>query len=247
MEEISYRKYLKNTPKRKSDNHKDHLRILCVADHVDPIVYSERIKNRFGDVDLVLGAGDLSLDYYEYIVSCLNKPLYFVFGNHNLRRYKKVLALRSSYSYLQMNPLGSIYIGDKIIYNKEKDLIIFGMGGCHNYNNGQNQYSELGMWWKLFRFWPKLMWNKLRYGRALDIFLTHSPPRKLNDKNDPTHKGFKVFRRFLKKYKPALMIHGHIHLYGCSKERRIKYHDTDIINCYDHIVIDFKEKEEAKD
>ena len=55
------------------------MKILCVADHVDPFVYSAGLKSRFRDVELVLSAGDLSLEYYDFIVSTLNKPLYFVF------------------------------------------------------------------------------------------------------------------------------------------------------------------------
>ncbi len=61
------------------------MKILCVADEIDPLVHSIRIRERFGDVDLVLSAGDLPMEYLSYIVSALNKPLLFVFGNHNLK------------------------------------------------------------------------------------------------------------------------------------------------------------------
>ena len=57
---------------------------LAAADHVDPRVYSQTVRERFPFVDCIFGAGDLDISYYEYIITCLNKPLYFVFGNHNL-------------------------------------------------------------------------------------------------------------------------------------------------------------------
>ena len=57
------------------------LRVLYISDKVDPLIYSNNIKKRFGDVDLILSAGDLELDYYGFIVSSLNKPLLFVFGS----------------------------------------------------------------------------------------------------------------------------------------------------------------------
>jgi predicted phosphodiesterase len=60
------------------------MKILCISDETDPLIYSKNIASRYGDVDLVLAAGDLPLKYYEFIISSLNKPLYFVFGNHNL-------------------------------------------------------------------------------------------------------------------------------------------------------------------
>ncbi len=62
------------------------MRLLCIADHVDPLIYSTGLKERYGKVDLVLSAGDLALAYYDFIVSCLNRPLFFVFGNHHLEQ-----------------------------------------------------------------------------------------------------------------------------------------------------------------
>ena len=78
------------------------MRLLCVADHVDPFIYSNGLKTRFGKVDLVLSAGDLALGYYDFIISTLNKPLLFVFGNHDLES-------RSSYGkrpdpFIQKDP-----------------------------------------------------------------------------------------------------------------------------------------------
>ena len=68
------------------------MRLLCIADHVDPLIYSTGLKERYGKVDLVLSAGDLTLGYYDFIISTLNRPLFFVFGNHHLehrRQYGK--------------------------------------------------------------------------------------------------------------------------------------------------------------
>lgn len=56
------------------------MKFLCVSDQIDPLIYSTGIKERFKDVDAVLCAGDLPLDYIDFIVSSLNKPTYFIFG-----------------------------------------------------------------------------------------------------------------------------------------------------------------------
>ncbi|MFW6208587.1 MAG: metallophosphoesterase, partial [Spirochaetota bacterium] len=48
-------------------------KILCISDHVDPLIYSNQLKERFKDIDLVLSAGDLDRPYYGFIVSTLNK------------------------------------------------------------------------------------------------------------------------------------------------------------------------------
>ena len=63
------------------------MKILCISDQIDPLVYSGSIKERFKDIDLVLCAGDLAMEYVDFIVTSLNKPTYFIFGNHNLKEF----------------------------------------------------------------------------------------------------------------------------------------------------------------
>lgn len=225
------------------------MKILIVADHKDPLVYSPNIKKRFSDVDLVLGAGDLPLDYYGFIVSSLNKPLYFVFGNHNLKRFKSFNKSESAVAGLSphdpmdniyKNSFGCTYVDNKVKRIKSKDLIIVGLGGSRRYNKGENQFSEFQMYMKMIRMWPRLYWNKLRYGRYLDILLTHASPRKIHDKEDPCHKGFKSFIWFMDRFKPQYLLHGHIHLYSLNDKRVSQYKDTTIINTYDHYLLDFE-------
>ncbi|HCO48411.1 MAG TPA: hypothetical protein DIT55_02830, partial [Spirochaetaceae bacterium] len=59
------------------------LKVLCVADEVDLLVYSSSIRERFGDIDLILSAGDLPGEYLGFIASMLNKPMISVAGNHD--------------------------------------------------------------------------------------------------------------------------------------------------------------------
>ena len=63
------------------------MKILCVSDFVDPLIYNPRVKEAFPDIDLILCAGDLPMDYIDFIVTVFNKPTYFIFGNHNLKEY----------------------------------------------------------------------------------------------------------------------------------------------------------------
>lgn len=221
------------------------MKILCVADHKDPLVYSVNVRERFKDIDFILGAGDLPLDYYEFIISSLNKPLYFVFGNHNLKRlplFKPREDSRGSYpSIFTPNKqlyFGSVYCGDKVIYLKKKNLILAGLGGSRKYNDGGNQFTEWEMMLKIFRMTPRLIFNRIFRGRYLDILLTHASPRALHDKPDRCHVGFKAFLWFMRRFKPRYLIHGHVHLYNLNAKRISRYLDTTVINAYDHIVID---------
>ncbi len=221
------------------------MKILCISDNRSPIVYSTGIKERFKDIDFVLGAGDLPMDYYGYIVSSLNKNLYFIFGNHNLKYYNQ---FNESHHFPyetitnKQPSFGSSHISDKVVRDKKTGLILAGMGGCSNYNKGKNQYTETQMYFKLFKLIPRLIWNRIFHGRYLDIFLTHTPPMGYNDRKDVCHRGFKAYLWFLKKFKPTYMIHGHIHLYDRNEKREVKYNKTRIINVYDYFVLDLKEK-----
>ena len=38
------------------------MKILCVSDQIDPLIYSVNIKERYRDVDLVISAGDLPME-----------------------------------------------------------------------------------------------------------------------------------------------------------------------------------------
>lgn len=222
------------------------MKILCISDNISPIIYSDKIKTRFPDVEMVLSAGDIDLEYYEFIISMLNKPLLFVFGNHNLKyfsNYKK--------EYFQdLNELnedtletlnnGGIYINGKV--KKIKGIIIAGLGGTKRYNKGLNQFTETGMFFYILRIIPKLLLNKIIYGRYLDILLTHAPPKGIHDKEDLCHKGFKIFLWFMKTFKPKFLIHGHIHIFDNNEKRVSNYLNTKVINAYEHMVIDTEEK-----
>ena len=219
------------------------MKILCVSDHKDPVVYSSQIKQRFKDIDLVLGAGDLDMEYYGFIVSSLNKPLLFVFGNHNLdkissfkRKYREEFS--DSLEYFT-HSYGSICVGGKV--TSINGIIVAGLGGTRKYNGGRNQFSEMQMFVRIAKLVPRLMWNKLFRGRYLDILLTHASPRGIGDQDDLCHRGFEVFLSFIKWFRPAFLIHGHVHLYDMNAQRRFQYLDTIVVNAYNHTIVEIEQ------
>lgn len=222
------------------------MKILCVSDQIDPLVYSPNIRERYKDCDLVISAGDLPMEYLDFIVSSLNKPLLFVFGNHNLeefRLYHRTGALTSTGTHLPLKPLppeachGTTYVGFKV--HREGNLLVAGVSGSIRYNAGLSQYTERQMLFRLLKMLPRLLVNKLKYGRFVDIFLTHAPPEGIHDKNDPCHRGFRCYLWFMRTFKPRFMVHGHIHLYDMQDVRVSRYFDTTVINAYSHHILDF--------
>lgn len=218
------------------------MKILCVSDQIDPLVYSSNIKERYKDIEMIISAGDLPMEYLEFIVSSLNKAVLFVFGNHNLNEFKNYHKTNTpaDMGMKTVTPLldshGATYIGFKTI--KEASMLIAGVSGSLKYNNGINQYTDSQMKRKLFALIPNLLMNKVRYGRFLDIFVTHASPAGIHDKSDPCHRGFKCFLWFMRAFKPRYLIHGHIHLYDLQDIRVSKYLDTTVINAYSHFILD---------
>lgn len=225
------------------------MKILCISDERDRLVYSGSIKSRFKEVALVLSAGDLDLDYYGFIVSSLNKPLLFVFGNHNLshieefrRNSADLFRLDTSFVPGDVQTHGATYIGSKVV--RVGGLIIGGLGGSMRYNDGQNQYTEFEMFLSILKIAPKLLFNRVFRGRYLDILLTHAAPRGIQDAPDRAHRGFKVFIWFMNIFKPKYLVHGHIHLYDINAQRVTTYRRTKVVNAFEHFVIETEERNE---
>jgi len=218
--------------------------ILCIADEVDALVYSQNVKERFGHVSLVLAAGDIKMKYLGFISSMLNKTIYFVFGNHDLKFYhhfrKDSEDTYSEYSQrdFERNYFGSTYVGDKVLRDRKTGLIIAGLGGSMRYSTGINQYSDYQMYRKVLKLIPKMLYYRVFYGRWVDILLTHAPPFGIHDQPDRCHTGFRAFLWFMRKFRPQFLLHGHVHLHDINSPRESAYHDTRIINVYSRYVLE---------
>lgn len=223
------------------------MKILCIADATDSLIYSPHARHLFEPCDLVLSAGDLPLRYYDYIMTIHGKDLLYVYGNHNLEQFSQTMG-RGGFDPLSelvntgkvsfMPRFGGELIDGKCTYDKERNLIIMGLGGSMLYNYGQSQYTEKQMSWRIRRLIPRLLLNKQRYGRYLDILVTHAPPFGIGDGEDLCHRGFECFLSFMETYKPKYLLHGHVHLFDENAPRITDYHDTRIINVYKRYILD---------
>lgn len=202
-----------------------------MSDEVSSEVYSETIEERFGDVELVLSCGDLPYYYLEYIVSALNVPLLYVHGNHD-----RPLLTESGEEIPA--PRGCIDLAGRIV--QVKGLLIGGLEGSPRYSPSAGyQYTESGMKAQVRRMVPRLWYNRLTKGRAIDILVTHAPPYGIHDAADPPHCGFKAFLKFMERYRPRYLIHGHTHP-TMTDPRPMRYGDTEVIHVYGYKVLDIE-------
>lgn len=205
------------------------MKILAVSDVEIGFIYSPMISQRFSDIDLVISCGDLPYYYLEYILSTLNVPLYYVRGNHASRVEFGSFGERT-------HPWGAVDLHRRVVED-DTGLLLAGMEGCLMYNQGRYQYTQHEMWLNVLLMTPRLMLNKIRFGRYLDVFISHAPPWKINDMDDLPHQGFKAYRWLLKVFKPAIHLHGHIHLYRQDIPRVTSIDESDVVNVYGYYVL----------
>jgi Icc-related predicted phosphoesterase len=74
--------------------------------------------------------------------------------------------------------------------------------------------------------------NRSRYGRYLDIFLTHAPPAGIHDAPDLPHQGIRAFRWLISTFQPSYHLHGHVHVYRPDSVIETRLGKTRVINSY---------------
>jgi Icc-related predicted phosphoesterase len=93
-----------------------------------------------------------------------------------------------------------------------KTFLIGGFGGSVRYRpDGTNQHSQTDAYFRAFRMLPRLLLNRSKYGRSLDILITHSPPYGIHDDDTQAHQGLKAINWLLRVAKPRYHFHGHTH------------------------------------
>ncbi len=139
----------------------------------------------------------------------------------------------------QRGVFGGEFVDGKVRYDKRNKLIIAGLGGSMRYNNGEHQFTDAQMFRRMVKMMPRLIYNRIVRGRYVDILLTHAPPLGLGDGIDLPHKGFSSFLLFMKWFKPAYLLHGHIHLVDFNANRIHPFKQTKVINIFrNHLLED---------
>ena len=195
------------------------MKIMAISDHESSLLWDYFDKSYLEGIDLILSCGDLKPQYLSFLATFTHAPILYVHGNHDER-------------YEEVPPDGCICIEDKIY--KFNGVRILGLGGSMRYKPGKHQYTQSQM-----RRRVRKLWLKLKFSRGFDILLAHSPAYQFNDGNDLPHRGFEAFRTLLDKYKPALFVHGHVHLnYGRNFPRVSDYNGTQVINAFEKYIFE---------
>lgn len=205
------------------------MKILAVSDEVVERLYGLCTNGHFRDIELVVGCGDLPYPYLENLLTFLNVPLMYVPGNHDP-------------TYNAENHLAHVEGGSNLDLKltRYKKFLIGGFGGCIQYRpDGTNQYTQAEAYLRAFQLFPRLILNRMNYGRALDILITHSPPFGIHDDDSHAHRGLKAINWLLRVAQPRYHFHGHTHF----QRRNLSASDTQhgitrIMNVFPYQIID---------
>lgn len=209
------------------------MRILAVSDRVLDNLYSNRVRQLCPKLDLIISCGDLPYYYLDFLTSALDVPLFYVNGNHDGGPQY------AADGKVWRDVRGGVDIHSKVV--SHKGLILAGLQGSMRYKaHAEYMYSESEMRMVTAQMVPRLLWNRQRFGRALDILVTHSPPFGIHDRPDLPHTGFKVFLSFLRLFKPRYHLHGHIHVYRQDEIVSTEFEGTKILNVYPYRLLDIE-------
>jgi Icc-related predicted phosphoesterase len=198
------------------------MRILAVSDVEDEAITAS-LPGRAGSIDLVLGCGDLTYDYLDFVATAVAAPLRAVHGNHDVPLEElDDPAIRVWWDSIDLHARVVSIDG----------VLIGGLQGSPRYNKGPFQADESDMWLAILRMLPGLVANRIRRGRFIDVLVTHAAPRGIHDLQDPAHRGFASLRTFLRWFRPRYHLHGHTHVYDSRTVTQTQFEHTTVVNAY---------------
>ncbi len=205
------------------------MRILAISDEPAPMLWGDRCREALNGVELILSAGDLPASYLSFLTCFTSAPVVYVHGNHDD-------------CYSENPPEGCLCADGKIVL--VKGVRILGLGGCVRYRpDAVNMYSERDMASRIAS-----MRRKVKAAGGVDIILTHAPVRGLGDEDHLSHRGFECFGPMLDRWRPAVMVHGHVHqAYTAFFQRQREYHGIPVINASTSFQFDLPETPDRKE
>ena len=205
------------------------MRILAISDEPSDQLWGSRCRDLLAGVDLILSAGDLPSSYLSFLTCFSSAPVVYVHGNHDDH-------------YAQKPPEGCLCADGKIL--QVRGVRILGLGGSFRYRpDAVNMYTEADMASRIAS-----LRRKLRATGGFDILLTHAPIRRLGDEDHPSHRGFECFGPLLERYRPAVMIHGHMHqAYSAFFQREREYQGIPVINASTSYAFDLPETPDRRE
>jgi Icc-related predicted phosphoesterase len=203
------------------------LRILALADEAEPALDSAETRAELMPVDLIIGCGDLPVDYLRFVTDIFNAPLAFVRGNHD------VGGAWETGEATEVHLPAPLPDGRPV---EEAGITLVGFSGVPWHGGSGLQVGESALWRRALGAWLRL---RLGPRRPPCLVVTHTAPRGINDGPDRVHRGSTAMRWLAARIAPPLWLHGHTTLVTRRLEaRRIDQNGTTFYNCAGAVLVE---------
>lgn len=156
-------------------------RALVIADRNPQIDIPAVIAQE--QAGLVITLGDLTREDILSLELVISIPKIGVYGNHDTGRYMPGLGIWDMHlKTWEYNGLRFGGFQGCVRYKPDPAAIMYTQEEAHG----------------LMRGFPEV-----------DVFISHCPPRGINDEDAVAHQGFDAFRAYLDRAQPAVWLHGH--------------------------------------
>lgn len=156
------------------------MKCLALADVNPRIDLAEKAEAE--QVDLIISLGD----FERSMLLSLEKtkiPKIGVYGNHDSGEYMQEIGMWDMHMHTW----------------QFRGLTFGGFQGCVRYKD--NPYAIMYTQEEAKRLMANFP--------PVDVFITHCPPRGINDEDEVSHQGFEALRDYLDKNHPKVLLHGH--------------------------------------
>jgi hypothetical protein len=213
------------------------LRVLALADEVDPALESAETRSQLLPVELILGCGDLSVDYLRYVTDMFNAPLLYVRGNHDVG------------GAWETGEATALHLPDPLPDGRpvrEAGLTVIGFSGVPRHGGSGLQRGELFFWRCSLGAWLRMRMRRLGRRHRPLLVVTHTAPRGINDGPDRVHRGPAALRWLAGALHPPLWLHGHTTLVVRRMDARsVEHRGTLFYNCAGAVLVELTPQADA--
>jgi uncharacterized protein len=199
-----------------------NVRLLAVSDERVASLEEAHNRHAIGQLDAILGCGDLEPDYLAFLADALRAPLLLVRGNHD-RGGAWVAGRRQIPAPLEgrMEEVGG--------------LSVIGLS-WPGPRQGRPPRRDSDAWRQSLAAYLRARLS----GRSPQIIISHVPPRDHGDvPDDPYHAGFAAYRWLCRRIRPVLWLHGHTPV-AARPEWRTQLGPTTVLNVTGAVLINLR-------
>ena len=157
------------------------MKALVLADRRPQVDLVQLIQDE--QIEIVISLGDFAREDLLPLAQVTHIPKIGVYGNHCSGQYMEEIGIMNLHA-------ATWHFGGKSFA---------GLQGCVRYKS--SPYAIM--------YTQEEVWSILADYPQVDIFITHCPPRGINDEDEVSHQGFDALLDYIDKKPPKILLHGH--------------------------------------